>query len=61
MKWDNFKEHFHPSWHGKMKPFIESNECDEIYAFLKKESKRGKQIAPLSSQVYRCFKETPLG
>ena len=53
MKWDNFKEHFHPSWHGKMKTFIESNECDEIYAFLKKESKRGKEIAPLSSQVYR--------
>ncbi len=60
MKWDNFKQHFHPSWHGKMKTFIESNECDEIYAFLKKESKRGKQIAPLSSNVYKCFKETPL-
>tara|TARA_R110002153_G_scaffold246678_5_gene402580 strand:- start:252 stop:923 length:672 start_codon:yes stop_codon:yes gene_type:complete len=43
-----------------MKPFIESNECDKIYAFLKKESKRGKQIAPLSSNVYKCFKETPL-
>jgi len=60
MDWNNFKSMFHPSWHGKIKPFIESNECDEIYAFLKKESKRGKQIAPLSSNVYRCFKETPL-
>jgi len=60
MKWDNFKHLFHPSWHSKIKPFVESNECDEIYAFLKKESKRGKQIAPLSSNVYRCFMETPL-
>lgn len=60
MNWNNFKSHFHSSWHSKMKPFIESNECDEIYAFLKKESKRGKKIAPLSSNVYRCFKETPL-
>jgi len=60
MNWDNFKSMFHPSWHAKMKSFIESNECDEIYTFLKKESKRGKQIAPLSSNVYRCFKETPL-
>jgi len=60
MKWENFKLMFHPSWHSKLRPFIESNECDEIYAFLKKESKRGKEIAPLSSNVYRCFKETPL-
>lgn len=60
MNWNNFKNMFHSSWHDKMKPFIESNECDEIYAFLKKESKRGKEIAPLSSNVYRCFKETPL-
>jgi uracil-DNA glycosylase len=60
MLWDKFKEHFHESWHDVMRPFIESEECDEIYAFLKSEGRRGKKIAPLSSNTYRCFKETPL-
>jgi uracil-DNA glycosylase len=59
MNWENFKEHFHESYHAKMQPFIESKECDDIYAFLKAESKRGKRIAPLSHNVWRCFKETP--
>jgi uracil-DNA glycosylase len=43
-----------------MRPFIESEECDKIYAFLKAESKRGKKVAPLSMHVWRCFLETPL-
>ena len=60
MIWDNFKEKFHESWHDKMKPFIESEECDKIYAHLKSESKRGKMIVPHSENVFRCFKETPL-
>lgn len=60
MKWELFKDHFDESWHAKMKPFIESEECDKIYEFLKKESKRGRQIAPSSSVTFRCFKETPL-
>ena len=60
MNWQNFKHQFHPSWHTKMKPFIESEECDKIYAFLKTESKRGKRVAPLSMHVWRCFKETSL-
>lgn len=59
MNWEHFKEHFHESWHHKMRPFIESKECDKIYTFLKAESKRGKKMAPLSSSVFRCFKETP--
>jgi len=59
MIWDNFKDSFHESWHDKMRPFIESEECDKIYAFLKSESGRGKMIAPISSNVFRCFKETP--
>jgi uracil-DNA glycosylase len=42
-----------------MQPFIESKECDEIYKFLKFESQRGKQIAPISQNVFRCFYETP--
>jgi len=50
----------HPSWHAKLRPFIESDQCDEIYSFLKAESKRGKKIAPQSMHVWRCFLETPL-
>jgi len=60
MNWEKFKENFHESWHSKMQPFIESEACDNIYKYLKAESQRGKQIAPLSSNVYRCFMETPL-
>ena len=60
MNWEKFKENFHESWHVKMQPFIESEACDNIYKYLKAESQRGKQIAPLSSNVYRCFMETPL-
>jgi uracil-DNA glycosylase len=43
-----------------MKPFIESAECDSIYKHLKFEAQRGKKIAPLSANTYRCFLETPL-
>ncbi len=58
MNWELFQDQFHESWHRKMQPFIESEKCDKIYEFLKKESKRGKQIAPLSSDTFRCFRET---
>jgi uracil-DNA glycosylase len=60
MNWNNFKHQMHPSWHAKLRPFIESDQCDEIYSFLKAESKRGKKIAPQSMHVWRCFLETPL-
>ena len=60
MNWDKFKDEFHESWHEKMQPFIESEACDKIYSYLKSESQRGKKIAPLSSNVWRCFRETPL-
>ncbi len=58
MIWENFKPFFHESWHKKMQSFVESEECDRIYAFLKKEGRRGKKIAPLSFDTWRCFKET---
>lgn len=60
MNFQNFKHQLHPSWWSKLKPFIESEECDKIYAYLKAESKRGKRVAPLSMHVWRCFFETPL-
>ena len=58
MQWEKFTDQFDESWHYKMKPFIESEACDAIYEFLKKEAKRGKKIAPLSSNTFRAFKET---
>jgi len=58
MDFEKFKDQFDESWHAKMKPFIESDECDDIYKFLKKEAKRGKKIAPLSSNTFRAFRET---
>ena len=60
MNWELFKDHFHESWHKKMQPFIESDECDEIYKYLKKKSGGGKKILPSSENVFRCFKETHL-
>lgn len=60
MKWENFKDKFHPSWHAKIRPFIESAECDAIYAELKKLAKEGAQIAPESCNTFRCFQETRL-
>lgn len=57
MNWDSFKYHFHPSWWEKMQPWIESDECNNIYKFLKSESQRGAKIAPLSGYVYKCFNE----
>jgi len=60
MNWNTFKDQFHESWHPKMQKFVESKECDNIYEFLKKESRRGKKIAPSSINTYRAFLETPL-
>lgn len=60
MNFDKFKPYFHESWHNKIKGFIESSECDKIYDFLKRESQRGKKIAPDARHTYRAFLETPL-
>lgn len=60
MNWNNFKNRFHSSWHSKMQEFIESEECDNIYKYLKENSKKGEKIAPLSMNVFRAFKETSL-
>jgi uracil DNA glycosylase len=60
MEWEKFKSKFHESYHEIMKPFIESEECNEIYAFLKKESGRGASLAPQSMNTFRVFKEIPL-
>lgn len=58
MNWEKFKDKFHPSWHHKMKSFIESKECDEIFKFLKERAQQAT-IAPESVNTFRCFLETP--
>jgi uracil DNA glycosylase len=55
MNWDNFKNKFHTSWHKAIKPFIESNECNKIYTFLKKQ--KGVEIAPKSALTFRTFEQ----
>jgi uracil-DNA glycosylase len=59
MIWENFKDLFHESWHKKIQPWVESEDCDKVYTFLKKESRRGKKIAPLASNVFKAFQLTP--
>ena len=59
MDFDNFKELIHESWWAKLKPWIESEECDKIYKFLKYSSGRGKVICPSSQNVWRAFLLTP--
>ena len=59
MDFESFKPLLHKSWWSKLQPFIESEECDRIYKFLKKDAKRGRILCPSSSNVWRCFLETP--
>ena len=57
MNWNNFKFKFHKSWHSSIKKFIESENCNNIYMFLK--NQKEKEIAPKSNLTFRAF-ETPL-
>jgi uracil-DNA glycosylase len=55
-------EKFEPllgDWAYKLKPFIESEQCDQIYAKLKADSQKGKVILPASQDTFRAFKTTP--
>ena len=47
------------SWGEHLRPFIESKECDEIYAKLKADSSKGITICPNSADTYRVFATTP--
>lgn len=48
------------TWWSKIKPFFDRGGFDPIYEFLKKETKRGKKIAPNSNLVFKCFQETDI-
>jgi uracil-DNA glycosylase len=58
MKYENFGP-LMGDWGEKMRPFIEGEDFDKIYDFLKFESRRGKKICPVNTETYRAFKETP--
>lgn len=59
LDWQKFEPLF-GTWAKKIKPFFDRGGFDPIYEYLKKESKRGVKIAPLSNLVYRCFQETDI-
>lgn len=59
LNWDTFEPLF-GTWASKIKPFFDKGGFDSIYAYLKKESQRGKKIAPDSRHTFRAFLETPL-
>jgi len=59
LDWNSFSPLF-GSWADRFQPFFLSGGFDNIYKKLKEDSARGKRIAPLSHNVFRCFKETPL-
>jgi uracil-DNA glycosylase len=46
-------------WAPKFKGFIESSDFDDIYKFLKAESREGKVICPFHTDTFRAFLETP--
>lgn len=60
MDWIKFKNKFHLSWHSKIQKFIESKECDEIFAYLKKRKEEGVEIAPSAFCLFRAFRDTNL-
>lgn len=43
------------TWADKFRPFVSSKEFDEIYQFLKNESRAGKKIYPDSKDTYKAF------
>lgn len=45
-------------WWPKIEPFFDNGGFDPIYQRLKADAKRGVQIAPLSSDVYKAFRKT---
>lgn len=47
------------TWGPKFKDFIESEKFDNIFKFLKDESREGKVICPRSPDVFRAFRECP--
>lgn len=47
------------SWAEHFRPFIESEDFDNIFKFIVSEVKRGKKVCPESKNTFRAFIETP--
>jgi uracil-DNA glycosylase len=60
MEYSKVEEKFGKSWARLWKPFIESDKFDNIFRQLKAESAKGKVICPKSSDLFRCYRETPV-
>lgn len=55
-----FQEKFDPSWIEPLQPFIESDECDKIYVWLK-EKARTDRVLPDSENTFKAFEKCSLG
>lgn len=58
MNADLVKDHFEEGWFKVLKPFIESEDFDNILKFLKSQSEQGKNVFPKSENLFRAFKVT---
>lgn len=56
LSWNSFEQKL-GSWGSKFYPFYLEGKFDPIFEFLKKESRRGKRIAPNSENTFRAFYE----
>lgn len=62
IKWEDFANQFHPSWHSWAKGVITSQRFDKDFEEIKKESRSGIRVIPGGStnNLFRCFRETPM-
>lgn len=58
MEYEKVAEQF-GDWREKFRPFIESSHFDDIFKFLKDQSRDNRTICPEHHNVFRTFKETP--
>lgn len=59
LSWELFEPLF-ATYAPRFKSFFFAGGFDSLYEKLKRDGGRGRQIAPLSSNVFRCFQETPI-
>jgi len=59
MKAELIKDQFDEGWFDKLKPFIETDEFDNIIRTLKAEKEAGEKIYPEPKNLFRAFRETP--
>lgn len=51
-------KHFFGDWWEKIEPLFDNGEMDRIFSFLKNRGRKGKIIAPVSGDVFKCFEYT---